>query len=203
GTHVDAPRHFGHKGTVDAMPPGALIGPCRVVTVRARDLIRAEHIERADLGRTERVLFKTRNSSRAGGTKFHKDFVALSAGAAAALVGLFGLVALIGWDAGSAMAGTVPHSKSAAYAFSVLPMFLLIGYLAFHAGLTDAIFDAARKWFSWAPGGLAVATVFATAGFAAVSGASTATAAVFARVAIPEMLSHGYDRRLAAGVVAA
>ncbi|MDP6020029.1 MAG: TRAP transporter large permease [Alphaproteobacteria bacterium] len=122
---------------------------------------------------------------------------------AAALVGLFGLIALLGWEAGSGMAGTVPHSKSAAYALSVLPMFLLIGYLAFHAGLTDAIFDAARKWFSWAPGGLAVATVFATAGFAAVSGASTATAAVFARVAIPEMLSHGYDRRLAAGVVAA
>ena len=76
---------------------------------------------------------------------------------AAALVGLFGLIALLGWEAGSGMAGTVPHSKSAAYALSVLPMFLLIGYLAFHAGLTDAIFDAARKWFSWAPGGLAVA----------------------------------------------
>ena len=53
------------------------------------------------------------------------------------------------------------------------------------------------------PGGLAVATVFATAGFAAVSGARTATAAVFSRVAIPEMLRYGYDRRLAAGVVAA
>jgi tripartite ATP-independent transporter DctM subunit len=55
----------------------------------------------------------------------------------------------------------------------------------------------------WVPGGLAVATVFATAGFAAVSGASTATAAVFSRVAIPEMLKYGYDKKLAAGVVAA
>ena len=53
------------------------------------------------------------------------------------------------------------------------------------------------------PGGLAVSTVFATAGFAAVSGASTATAAVFSRVAIPDMLKNGYDRKLAAGVVAA
>jgi len=52
-------------------------------------------------------------------------------------------------------------------------------------------------------GGLAVATVFATAGFAAVSGASTATAAVFSRVAIPEMLKYGYDKKLSAGVVAA
>ena len=96
GTHVDAPLHFGHRGTVDTMPPSALIGPCRVVTVRARALIRAEHIERADLAGTERVLFKTRNSRRAGGTRFHKDFVALSADAAAALVELG--VRLVGMD---------------------------------------------------------------------------------------------------------
>ena len=82
-------------------------------------------------------------------------------------------------------------------------MFIFIGFMAYHAGMTGALFDAARKWIGWVPGGLAVATVFATAGFAAVSGASTATSAVFSRVAIPEMLKYGYDRRLAAGVVAA
>ena len=122
---------------------------------------------------------------------------------AAAAVGLFGLVAMLGWDAGAGMAGTIPHSKSVAYTLSVLPMFILIGYLAFHAGLTEALFDAGRKWLGWVPGGLAVASVMAAAGFAAVSGASTATAAVFSRVAIPDMLKAGYDRRLAAGVVAA
>ena len=122
---------------------------------------------------------------------------------AAAVVGMLGLVAIIGWEAGTGMAGTVPHSKISSFTLSVLPMFILIGYLAFHAGLTQAVFDAARKWCSQAPGGLAIATVFATAGFAAVSGASTATAAVFSRVAIPEMLKNGYDKRLAAGVVAA
>ena len=130
---------------------------------------------------------------------------------AAALVGLLGLITIIGMRSGVekgflvgiAMAGTIPHSKSVSYALSILPMFILIGFLAFYAGITDKIFDAARKWVGWLPGGLAVATVFATAGFAAVSGASTATAAVFARVAIPEMLKSGYDRRLAAGVVAA
>ena len=62
---------------------------------------------------------------------------------------------------------------------------------------------AAKRWIAWLPGGLAVATVFATAGFSAVSGASVATSAVFARIAIPEMLAIGYDRRFAAGVVAA
>ncbi len=123
--------------------------------------------------------------------------------AAAAITGLFGVVAIIGWDAGAGIVGTVPHSKVVNYALSVLPMFILIGFIAYHAGLTHALFNAAKAWFGWVPGGLAVASVFATAGFAAVSGASTATAAVFSRVAIPHMLEHGYDRRLAAGVVAA
>ena len=122
---------------------------------------------------------------------------------AAAAVGLAGLVAMIGWDSGAGMAGTIPHSKSVSYTLSVLPMFILIGFLAFHAGLTEKLFDAATKWLGWVPGGLAVATVLAATGFAAVSGASTATAAVFSRVAIPDMLKAGYDKRLAAGVVAA
>ncbi|MGE0873950.1 MAG: TRAP transporter large permease [Burkholderiales bacterium] len=122
---------------------------------------------------------------------------------AAAAVGMVGLVWMLGWDAGAGMAGTIPHSKSVTYTLSVLPMFILIGFLAFHAGLTEKLFDAARKWLGWVPGGLAVATVMAATGFAAVSGASTATAAVFSRVAIPDMLKYGYDKRLAAGVVAA
>jgi tripartite ATP-independent transporter DctM subunit len=122
---------------------------------------------------------------------------------AAAAVGLAGLVAMIGWDSGAGMVGTIPHSKSISYTLSVLPMFILIGFLAFHAGLTEKLFDAATKWLGWVPGGLAVATVMAATGFAAVSGASTATAAVFSRVAVPDMLKAGYDKRLAAGVVAA
>ncbi|HAV08523.1 MAG TPA: C4-dicarboxylate ABC transporter permease, partial [Rhodobacteraceae bacterium] len=77
------------------------------------------------------------------------------------------------------------------------------GYLAYYAGLTTALFEAAKRWLGWLPGGLAVSTVFATAGFAAVSGASVATSAVFARIAIPEMQAVGYDKRFAAGVVAA
>ena len=122
---------------------------------------------------------------------------------ASAVVGLLGLVELIGWHAGASMAGQVPHSKSVSFTLSVLPMFILIGFLAFHAGMTQKLFDAARKWIGWMPGGLAVATVLATAGYAAVSGLSVATAAVFSRVAIPEMLKYDYDRKLAAGVVAA
>ena len=101
------------------------------------------------------------------------------------------------------IAGQVPHSKVSAQALSLIPTFILIGYLAYHARLTTALFEAAKRWIAWVPGGLAVSTVFATAGFAAVSGASVATAAVFARIAIPEMLKIGYNKQFAAGVVAA
>ncbi|WP_170350193.1 TRAP transporter large permease [Ruegeria atlantica] len=135
---------------------------------------------------------------------------------AAATAGMVGLIwifwAKFGYDParfGKAVtvavktAGQVPHSKISSQALSLIPTFILIGYLAYYAGLTKALFEAAKRWLAWVPGGLAVSTVFATAGFAAVSGASVATSAVFARIAIPEMLKIGYDKRFAAGVVAA
>ena len=101
------------------------------------------------------------------------------------------------------IAGLTPHSKVSAQVLSLIPVFIMIGYLAYYAKLTMALFEAAKRWIAWVPGGLAVSTVFATAGFAAVSGASVATAAVFARIAIPEMLKIGYNKQFAAGVVAA
>lgn len=135
---------------------------------------------------------------------------------AAGLAGLVGLILIfwekrdfdfehLGWAMTVAIkaAGQVPHSKVASQALSLIPTFILIGFLAYHAGLTRALFEAAKRWIAWVPGGLAVSTIFATAGFAAVSGASVATAAVFARIAIPEMLKIGYNKKFAAGVVAA
>lgn len=135
---------------------------------------------------------------------------------AAGLAGVLGLIWIFwakknygledfGWALGVAVktAGQVPHSKVSSQALSLIPTFILIGYLAYHAGLTRALFEAAKRWIAWVPGGLAVSTVFATAGFAAVSGASVATSAVFARIAIPEMLKIGYNKQFAAGVVAA
>ncbi len=138
-------------------------------------------------------------------------FLGMRVAFAAALTGFVGLALFFmqkqGFEKGLVTAmklvGQIPHSKSTTYALSLIPTFILIGYLAYHAGLTRYLFEAAKRWIGWLPGGLAVATVFATAGFAAVSGASVATSAVFARIAIPEMLREGYDRRFAAGVVAA
>ena len=122
---------------------------------------------------------------------------------AAAIVGTLGLVTMLGWSRGISAIGTIPHQTTANYTLSVLPMFILIGYLAYYARITEAAFEAARRWFGWMPGGLAIGTVYAVAGFSAVSGANTAAAAVFSKVAIPEMLKAGYNKRLAAGVVAA
>lgn len=122
---------------------------------------------------------------------------------AASIAGMIGLVELIGVGPALANIGAIPYSKSVTFVLGLLPIFILIGFLAYQAGMTKQLFDCAKAWIGFVPGGLAVATVFATAGFAAVSGASTATAAVFSRVAIPEMLKEGYDRKLAAGVVAA
>jgi len=130
---------------------------------------------------------------------------------AAALAGFLGLLwifsAKLGFEKGFAvamkMAGTIPHSKVSTLALSLIPTFILIGFLAYHAGLTKTLFEAAKRWLGWLPGGMGVATVFSAAGFAAVSGASVATSAVFARIAVPEMLKLGYDKRFASGVVAA
>ncbi len=143
-------------------------------------------------------------------------FLGMRVAFAAGLAGLVGLIWVFwarkdygfddfGWALGVAIktAGQVPHSKVSSQALSLIPTFILIGYLAYYAKLTTALFEAAKRWIAWVPGGLAVSTVFATAGFAAVSGASVATAAVFARIAIPEMLKIGYNKQFAAGVVAA
>ena len=132
---------------------------------------------------------------------------------ATAMIGITGMFIFYmtekGMDPGRAMlvtlklSGQIPHSKTASHVLGLIPVFILIGYLAYFAGLTKAIFEAAKRWVGWLPGGMGVATIFSTAGFAAVSGASVATSAVFARIAIPEMLALGYDKRFAAGVVAA
>lgn len=121
---------------------------------------------------------------------------------ASAFTGIVGMMILRNPTVATGLSGIIPYANSGHYALSVLPLFITIGFLAMHAGITTSAYDAARKWVGRAPGGLATATIFASAGFAAVSGASTASTAVFTRLALPEMEARGYDSRLAAGVVA-
>ena len=95
-----------------------------------------------------------------------------------------------------------PFVFAASWDLSAIPMFLLMGAVAGNSGIGTALFRAAVAWFGALPGGLAVATNWACAGFGAASGSSIAAAAVMARLAVPEMLKHKYDKGLATGVCA-
>lgn len=95
-----------------------------------------------------------------------------------------------------------PYSFVANFSFMAIPMFLLMGNFAFRSGATQDAYSAARVWLARLPGGLAVASVAACGMFAAISGSSLATAAAMGRIAVPEMIRHGYDRSLATGAVA-
>ena len=97
----------------------------------------------------------------------------------------------------------IPYDFASSWALTSVPMFLLMGFFCYQAGLTTGLFDAARKWLSALPGGLAIASIFGSAGFAAVTGSSVACAAAMGKIAVPEMLRYGYDNRLATGTVAA
>lgn len=120
-----------------------------------------------------------------------------------ALVGLVGTIMVRGFGPAAAIVGGVPWSETANYPLIVVPFFIMMGYFASYAGITTDLYWAARRWFGHLPGGLAIATTWGTALWSAISGSSTATAAVMGRLAVPEMLKYGYDRRLATGSVAA
>ncbi|WP_456386032.1 TRAP transporter large permease [Profundibacter sp.] len=114
-----------------------------------------------------------------------------------------GIWVLISEKAAWGALGVIPYTFSATWQLSSIPMFVLMGFFCFHAGLTKGLFNAARLWLSALPGGLAIAGVLGSAGFAAVTGSSLACAAAMGRIAVPEMLRYRYDVGLATGSIAA
>jgi len=118
-------------------------------------------------------------------------------------VGLLGILALKGLGIAVNAGGTLPYSAIAAYTLSAVPMFVLMGELADLAGVSAQLYRAGYNWLGRLPGGLAIATIFACAGFAATSGSSVATAATMGKISIPEMKRYGYDDKLSTGSVAA
>ena len=89
------------------------------------------------------------------------------------------------------------------YTFLVLPLFIMMGFFAYYAGITKDLYWTAQRWFGHLPGGLAIATIFGSAGFAAACGASTASAAVMGKIALPELKKYGYDDKVSTGCVTA
>lgn len=119
------------------------------------------------------------------------------------IVGVCGFASLSGWKAGLNLLANVPLSVLTDYNLSVIPMFILMGAFASRSGMSTELFTAGRAWLGHLRGGLAMASVSACAGFAAINGSSVATAATMAQVALPEMRRAGYHPGLSAGLVAA
>lgn len=127
----------------------------------------------------------------------------LPVGFALALVGFGGFWAVINLQAALGMVGTETWNILSAYGFTVIPLFIFMGQLCFHSGVNTRLYHTAFTWFGSIRGGLGVATVLACAGFAAISGSNTATAATMSTVALPEMEKYDYHPVLSSGTVAA
>jgi tripartite ATP-independent transporter DctM subunit len=119
------------------------------------------------------------------------------------LVGFMGMTYLRGSMAGLSIMGSSPFNTVAQYTFSVIPLFVLMGEFCFFSGLGKDLYDMAYKWVGQLPGGLAIGTVVACGGFAAVCGDSMATAVTMGTVTLPEMRRFKYSPSLAVGCVAA
>jgi tripartite ATP-independent transporter DctM subunit len=119
------------------------------------------------------------------------------------LVSFAGIASMLGLQPAIGVLTATPYEFVASWTLSAVPMFLMMGYVAFQTGMTRGLFDLAKLLLSRLPGGLAVASIFACAGFASVSGSSVATAAAMGRMAVPEMIQSGYRPSFAAGALAA
>ena len=124
-------------------------------------------------------------------------------GVALALIGFCGISYIIDIDVGLNLLGMVPWEEGSSYTLSVIPLFILMGQFAFTSGISQDIYKAVHTWMGHMRGGLAMATIVACSGFAAVCGSSLATGATMAKVAIPEMEKYGYNLSLSTGCVAA
>lgn len=116
--------------------------------------------------------------------------------------GLAGFALIVSPQAALSMVTAELYDTFASYNLTVIPLFVLMGQVAFHAGISTRLFRAAYTWMGHLPGGLAMATIGACAGFGAISGSGPATAATMATVALPEMRKYGYSDELATGAVA-
>ena len=118
------------------------------------------------------------------------------------LAGFLGNAYLISTDAALYMLSTNVWGQLSSYSLSVIPLFVFMGQLAYHSGITERLYDAAYKWVGRLPGGLAGTTILSSAGFAAICGSNSATSATMGTIALPEMKRYHYDPALSTGSVA-
>ena len=128
-------------------------------------------------------------------------FLGMPVGFAMAVVGFFGFGYVVSFKAAVNMVGTDLWTTFSKYGLTVIPLFIFMGYIAFHSGIAEKLYNAAYKWFGHWRGGLAIATIGADELFAAICGSNTATAATMGTVALPQMKKYNYDTRLSSGTV--
>jgi tripartite ATP-independent transporter DctM subunit len=121
---------------------------------------------------------------------------------AMAFVGFLGFGYLVSWEAAASLLIRDIFSQLSNYPLNVIVLFVLMGSFAFASGMSGRMYESAHKLAGKMPGGLAVATILACSGFAAICGSTAATAATIGRVALPEMRRFGYSQRLATGCIA-
>lgn len=129
-------------------------------------------------------------------------FTGIEIGFAMAIVGFLGFSYLVSLPAALNLLAKDFFDVLSSYGFTVIPLFILMGQIAFNAGIAQRLYKTAYKFLGHIPGGLAMATVGGATAFKAICGSSPATAATFASVAIPEMDRYGYSKKLSTGVVA-
>lgn len=130
-------------------------------------------------------------------------FLGLPLGFAMVATGFIGFALARGWVPALETVGQIVLDLSMSSEFSSLPLFVLMGVFVHHSKISDDLYAAAHAWMGHLRGGLAMATVLACGGLAAVSGSSVATTATMAPVSLPPMQRYGYSSGLAAGTIAA
>ncbi len=118
------------------------------------------------------------------------------------IVGFVGFSYLVNLEAGFNLLAKDFFDVFTSYGLTVIPLFVLMGQIAFNSGVAKKLFNASYRYLGHIPGGLAISTVAGATAFKAICGSSPATAATFASVAVPEMDRYGYDKRLSTGIVA-
>lgn len=128
--------------------------------------------------------------------------IGVSVGLALILISIIGSILIVDFKSTISLLGDSLFYSLTSPSFSCLPLFILMGAFAARAGFAKRAFDTVYKWFSNIPGSLAIATSYGCALFGAVSASSLATAAVFGKIALPEMERYKYDKSFALGTIA-
>lgn len=191
--------------TIGSAAPGAMIPDLVAKKKHSRGVVITSILVAVTLVATALLLIRALDSTASGVIAIvlmlTLIFLGVPVGLTMVLSGALGIYSVVGFNGMNDSLANLPYAAVASWSLTVLPMFILSGLLLWRSGLTGRLFEAARVWLNWLPGGLAVTTNVAGAGLAAVSGSTAGITYAIGRLSIPEMLKAGYHPRYATGTV--